>query len=116
VFVLDMGKPVKILDLAREMIKLSGFEPDVDIPIVYVGIRPGEKLFEELLSAEEGATATQSNKIFIAKLLPVNEKLIVEYLEKLGNAAGAAGNKQLVTDIFKQLIPRFSNNGGLSGK
>jgi FlaA1/EpsC-like NDP-sugar epimerase len=67
VFVLDMGDPIKIVDLAREMIKLSGYEPDVDIPIAFSGIRPGEKLFEELLGAEEGAEATRYGKIFRAR-------------------------------------------------
>ena len=59
VFVLDMGEPVKILDLAHEIIRFYGLEPDKDIPIVYTGVRPGEKMFEELLTAEEGTAATR---------------------------------------------------------
>ncbi|MBI1960725.1 MAG: polysaccharide biosynthesis protein [Candidatus Liptonbacteria bacterium] len=67
IFLLDMGKPVKIIDLARELITLSGHTPDVDIPITITGIRPGEKIFEELLTAEEGSSATKWEKIFISK-------------------------------------------------
>lgn len=67
IFVLDMGEPVKIVDLARDMIKLSGLEPDKDIHIKFTGIRPGEKLFEELLTAEEGSTATSHKRIFTAR-------------------------------------------------
>lgn len=66
VFVLDMGEPVRILDLARDLIRLSGYEPDVDIPIVFTGARPGEKLCEELLTAEEGMKATSHERIFRA--------------------------------------------------
>ena len=62
VFVLDMGKPIKIVDLAKEMIRLSGYEPDQDIPIVFVGPRPGEKFFEDILTAEEGTEATKNEK------------------------------------------------------
>jgi len=83
VFVLDMGKPVKILDLAKEMIKLSGLEPDKDIPIVFVGQRPGEKLFEEMLTAEEGTVATQNQKIFTAKLSEINTGRIENSLGEL---------------------------------
>ncbi len=72
IFVLDMGQPVKIDDLARKMIKLSGFEPDVDIKIEYTGLRPGEKLYEELLMSEEGLTKTKNDLIFIGKLSDVN--------------------------------------------
>lgn len=79
VFVLDMGHPIKIWDLAKEMIRLSGFEPDKDIAIVFTGIRPGEKLFEEILTAEEGTIATQNQKIFIAKLSDIK----LENLEKI---------------------------------
>jgi len=67
IFVLDMGEPVKIVELARTMIKLSGFEPDVDIEIVYTGVRPGEKLFEEILTKAEGVDATKHERIFIGK-------------------------------------------------
>jgi len=66
-YILDMGEPIKILDLAREMIRLSGHEPDVDIPIVFTGLRPGEKLFEELLGAEEGSEPTEHARIFKAR-------------------------------------------------
>lgn len=66
VFVLDMGEPVKIVDLARDLIRLSGYEPGVDIPIVFTGARPGEKLYEELLTAEEGTRATSHERIFVA--------------------------------------------------
>lgn len=67
IFVLDMGRPIKIVDLARDLIRLSGFEPDQDISIQYSGIRPGEKLYEELLTQEEGVTSTKHDRIFIAK-------------------------------------------------
>ena len=72
IFVLDMGQPVKIDELARKMIKLSGFEPDVDIKIEYTGLRPGEKLYEELLMSEEGLTKTKNDLIFIGKLSDVD--------------------------------------------
>ncbi len=73
VFVLNMGEPVKILDLAKEMIKLAGLEPDKDIPIVFSGTRPGEKLFEEILTTEEGTMATKNQNIFVAKLSHIDE-------------------------------------------
>ncbi|MCK5044596.1 polysaccharide biosynthesis protein [Candidatus Parcubacteria bacterium] len=106
VFVLDMGKPVKILDLAKEMIRLSGFEPDKDIPIVFTGTRPGEKLFEELLSAEEGTQATQSKQIFIAELSDVSEKKLNSTLERLKFAAKKS-NKQEIKNIFKEFVPYY---------
>lgn len=74
VFVLDMGEPVKIVDMARDLIELSGLTPDKDIKIKFTGLRPGEKLFEELLTAEEGTTATKHNKIFVANLNAVDEQ------------------------------------------
>jgi len=82
VFVLDMGKPIKIIDLAKEMIRLSGYEPDKDIAITYIGSRPGEKMFEEILSAEEGVIATQNKKIFEAKLSDIPESFLNQ-IEKL---------------------------------
>ena len=67
IFVLDMGEPVKIMDLATNLIRLSGFEPNEDIDIEITGLRPGEKLYEELLLNEEGLKATKHNKIFVCK-------------------------------------------------
>jgi len=106
VFVLDMGKPIKILDLAREMISLSGFEPDKDIPIVFTNPRPGEKLFEEILSAEEGTAATQNQKIFRANLFPVNEERLKREMERL-KAAAARNNKEEIQGILKEIIPAY---------
>ncbi|MCI4626696.1 MAG: polysaccharide biosynthesis protein, partial [Candidatus Magnetoovum sp. WYHC-5] len=80
VMVLDMGKPIKIVNLAEELIKFHGFEPYEDIDIKFVGLRPGEKLFEELLTAEEGTVATKHEKLFIAKN---NEHLSIEQLNVL---------------------------------
>ncbi len=109
VFVLDMGQPIKILDLAKEMIQLSGFKPDHDIPIVFTGIRPGEKFFEEILTAEEGIIATQNQKIFQARLSQMNEEEINKTLEKLYNAINNSNQEQLITAL-KDLVPIHSNN------
>ncbi|MDP2967185.1 MAG: polysaccharide biosynthesis protein, partial [bacterium] len=103
VFVLDMGKPIKILDLAKEMIRFSGFEPDKDIPIVFTEPRPGEKLFEEILTAEEGIITTENQKIFRAKLSVVDEKKLNEGLEKLKNEVQKAEKKEIINTL-KQLI------------
>ncbi|QUL99197.1 MAG: polysaccharide biosynthesis protein [Candidatus Fermentithermobacillus carboniphilus] len=83
VFVLDMGEPVKIVDLAEQMIRLSGRVPYKDIPIVFTGIRPGEKLFEEILTAEEGTAATHHSQIYIAKQKPFSVEEFQRKLEKL---------------------------------
>ena len=83
IFVLDMGEPVKIYDLAVSLIKLSGYEPEVDIPIVFTGLRPGEKLYEELLMKEEGLQKTENKKIYIGEPTQLDEKDILEKLSKL---------------------------------
>jgi FlaA1/EpsC-like NDP-sugar epimerase len=107
VFVLDMGKPTKIFDLAQEMIRLSGFEPDKDIPIVFTGKRPGEKLFEELLTAEEGTVATKHEKLFVTQGL---DTLGAEYMEKVENLIRRTKNnmdKEGIIALLKELVPTY---------
>jgi len=106
IFVLDMGKPIKILDLAKEMIKLSGLEPDKDIPIVFTGLRPGEKIFEEILTAEEGTIATRHQKIFITCSLPVDEKTLNMGLDKLKEVV-KKNNKKEIIEILKEIVPSY---------
>lgn len=106
VFLLDMGKPVKIVDMARDMIKLSGLEPGKDIQLEFTGIRPGEKLFEELLTAEEGSSATSHKRIFTARPALVE----VEALERELTKLSGKGLQCTVEDIFNALgviVPRF---------
>jgi FlaA1/EpsC-like NDP-sugar epimerase len=101
IFVLDMGNPVKILDLAEDMIRLSGKVPHKDIMIRYSGLRPGEKIYEELLTAEEGINSTNSNKIFVAPLSSVNSSDIEHQIEKLEKNA-IANNDEEIRRILKE--------------
>ncbi len=87
IYILDMGEPVKIVDLARDLIRLSGFEPNQDIDIVYTGIQPGEKLYEELTSGAERDSDTAHDKIFIAKFPKLEAAELERTLKKLEQAA-----------------------------
>ena len=109
VFILDMGEPVKILDLAEDLIRLAGLEVGKDIEIKFTGIRPGEKLYEELLTASEGITATKNKKIFIAKPEEVNEEELMLQVSKLKEAAFRA-NPRDVIEAYKVIVPTFSPN------
>ena len=106
VFVLDMGEPVKIYDLARDMITLSGMIPEVDIEIKFTGLRPGEKLFEELLSAEDGTEATQHKKIFTAMIKCVDKtKLDFQIRRLLEQTTG-----DNVVEVLKETVPTYRPN------
>ena len=106
IFVLDMGQPVKILDLARNMIQLAGLEPGKDVQIVFTGLRPGEKLFEELLLSEEGTTDTAHEKIFVAAPLEDDAKRFWDGLESLRTAV-QWGNQAAALQLLRQLVPTY---------
>ncbi len=107
VFVLDMGEPVKIVELAREMIRLSGLEPDRDVPVVFTGLRPGEKLYEELLTAEEGTAATRHEKIFVARLeAPWTAEELETNLARLRELTQA--DRAAVIAALRELVPGYA--------
>jgi FlaA1/EpsC-like NDP-sugar epimerase len=105
IFVLDMGEPVRIYDLARRLIKLSGFEPDEDIKIEFTGLRPGEKLYEELLMAEEGLKATRNDKIFIAHPVATDLAVLRRELGILKEIAIAGDDD--VSEYIKSIVPTY---------
>ena len=106
VFVLDMGEPVKICDLAKDLITLSGLTPDVDIEIKYTGLRPGEKLFEELLSAEDGTDTTAHEKIFTARIKEVDKEQMDSYVDEL---LSHTDDEEVVTTLQK-VVPTYTPN------
>ena len=106
IFVLDMGSPVKIDDLARNLIRLSGFKPDVDIKIEYTGLRPGEKLYEEKLMAEEGLQRTDNDLIHIGNPIPFDEEHFLKQLEKLTDAA-YSNRETKIRDLVKETVSTY---------
>ena len=109
IFVLDMGAPVKIDTLARNLIKLSGYEPDVDIQIKYTGLRPGEKLYEEKLMAEEGLMKTDNDLIHIGKPIPFDVKEFLHQLEVLADASYA--NDAEICHMVEKIVPTYHPAG-----
>jgi len=111
VFVLDMGEPVKIVDLAKEMIRLSGYEPDADIPIVFTESRPGEKMYEEILGAEEGTEPTEYEKIFIAKnTKKVNFNNTYDRIHQMIQLIGEKNKEKEIIELLKTIVPTFRHN------
>ncbi len=108
IFVLDMGEPVKILTLAENLIKLHGKEPYKDIDIHFTGLRPGEKLFEELLMSEEGLRETANKKIFIGKQIEIDEDAFIASLEKIKDVA-CSNNSAEAVDELRKLVPTFNH-------
>ena len=105
IFILDMGKPVKIADMARNLIKLSGYEPDIDIKIEYTGLRPGEKLYEELLMKEEGLQDTPNHLIHIGKPIEMDEEVFLEKLVHLKKEAYEETND--IRHLIKDIVPTY---------
>lgn len=109
IFVLDMGEPVKIDTLARSLIRRAGLEPDVDIPLVYTGLRPGEKLYEEKLMAEEGIKKTKNKRIHIGKPIPFDIKQFFLQLEELAKAS--YDNCDHIVELVAKLVPTYHPGG-----
>ena len=108
IFVLDMGQPVKIDDMARQLIRLSGFEPDVDIPIIYTGLRPGEKLYEELLMDEEGLQDTANRLIHVGRPIDMDDEAFCRQLEALERACrhNSPDIRRCVADMVPTYHPK----------
>ena len=108
IFVLDMGKPVKILDLARNLIRLSGYVPDEDIKIEFTGLRPGEKLYEELLMEEEGLQDTDNKRIHIGKPICFDDDELMAQLAELEDII--QDEHVDVRDIINKIVPTYHRN------
>jgi FlaA1/EpsC-like NDP-sugar epimerase len=113
IFVFDMGKPVPIVDLARKMIRLSGLVPNVDIEIKYTGLRPGEKLYEELLSDAENTLPTHHEKILIAKVRNESITDLNESFTLLFQYASQPGSVMDMVAKMKELVPEFISNNSI---
>jgi FlaA1/EpsC-like NDP-sugar epimerase len=106
IFVLDMGEPVKILDLAENLIRLSGFKPYEDINIVFTGLRPGEKLYEEMLMAEEGLQETENKLIHIGKPIDIDEEKFLRQLEELKGLCYLENNE--IRKKVHEIVPTYT--------
>jgi FlaA1/EpsC-like NDP-sugar epimerase len=116
IFIFDMGKPVKIIDLAKKMIRLAGYEPDKDIAIHFTGLRPGEKLIEELLTDSEGLTKTYHPKIMICQdKMSYTYSTVSTYMEAFRNALEKRDNMEMVR-IMKKAIPEYISNNSVYQK
>lgn len=115
IYIFDMGLPVKIVDLAEKMIKLSGFEPYKDIDIIFTGLRPGEKLHEELLNNKETTIGTHHPKIMIAKVPTYNFLEINETINSMSDA-GTIDKSRLLVSLMKQLVPEYISNNSIYEK
>ena len=110
IFVLDMGEPVKIDDMARKLIRLAGFEPDVDIKIVYTGLRPGEKLYEERLMDEEGLKKTANDMISIAEPIPMDDAAFEGQLLRLDELSRAESPR--IREVVSEIVPTYHPERG----
>jgi FlaA1/EpsC-like NDP-sugar epimerase len=113
VFVFDMGSPVKIADLAKKMIRLFGMVPNIDINITYTGLRPGEKLYEELLTDDENTIRTYHDKILIAKVRPLNFKEVSQGFDLFSELILMNVDESILVSKLKALIPEYISNNSV---
>jgi FlaA1/EpsC-like NDP-sugar epimerase len=112
IFILDMGRPIRIEDMARDLIRLSGFEPDVDIPIAYIGLRPGEKLYEELITAGEGILPTRHEKILVIRGQECSVDVLngkIDELAQLARDQKSEGIRKKLQEIVPEYRPITSD-------
>ncbi len=109
IFVLDMGEPVKIVDLARQMVRLAGLRPDIDVEIRFTGLRPGEKLFEELFHGREPATPTEHPGLLMATPRTADPAIVGRAIDEIA-AACRGGNAGLALSLLARLVPEFQHN------
>ena len=114
IFILDMGEPIKILDLVQDLIRLSGLEVDRDIKIEFTGLAPGEKLYEELLTAEEGVTATKHQRIFVAQLEMIEQRKLLAQINELRELADQLRTEQVIQKL-QEIVPTYQPNRGFIG-
>ena len=110
IFILDMGKPIRIVDLARDLIRLNGYEPEQDIPIKFIGLRPGEKLYEELITEGEGITSTNHEKILVLRGNTFDRDTLNAQIDELLSVAGtydATAIKKKLKEIVPEYTPQF---------
>lgn len=110
IFILKMGKPVKIVDMARDLIRFSGLEPDRDIKIEYIGLRPGEKLYEELITSGEDIVPTEHKKIMVLKSTPCEQNKLNGNIDRLLEAAKTQ-DKEKIKRMLKEIVPEYMPNG-----
>jgi FlaA1/EpsC-like NDP-sugar epimerase len=116
IFVFDMGQPVAIADLAKKMIRLYGMIPNIDINVTYTGLRPGEKLYEELLNDEENTTQTYHDKILIAKVREVSYDMVKNHTEEMSKLLHGQNNEMHLVGKMKELVPEFISNNSVFEK
>ena len=112
IFIFDMGEPVKILDLARNMIRLAGYTPEKDIPIIFTGLRPGEKLYEELLNQKETTIPTANEKIMVARVREFDFDSVSEQVDQLINTSRMS-KPFMTVKMMKQLVPEYISNNSI---
>ncbi len=112
IFVFDMGQSVKIIDLARKMIKLSGLKENTDIKITYTGLRPGEKLYEELLASSENALPTHHKQILVGKVREYEFKEVIQFIDELIKLFNTQDNERIVAKM-KDIVPEFLSNNSV---
>lgn len=115
IFILDMGEPVKILDMARSLIRLSGFEPDRDIEIEFIGLRPGEKLYEELIGKEEKVQKTKNEKILVTSSFGFDRERLFQTSEELWQLANNTDLKGILTKL-REVVPEYNGRNAIFKK